>query len=89
MSDTGRQSLTDKAGAAIKPDSQKSYLEQGTDMLKGKADSAASTGQPESQKSWTQQAGDAVSGNKNDNQESLMGRAKDALGMNQDTTRKP
>lgn len=30
--------LSDKAGAALKPDSQKSYLEQGTDMLKGKAD---------------------------------------------------
>ena len=27
-----------EAEAAIKPDSQKSYLEQGSDMLKGKAD---------------------------------------------------
>lgn len=29
MSDMGRQSLGDKAAAAVKPDSEKSYLEQG------------------------------------------------------------
>ncbi|KAJ9114989.1 hypothetical protein QFC22_005317 [Naganishia vaughanmartiniae] len=81
MSDMGRQDLSSKAGAALKPDSQKSYLEQGTDMLKGKADSAASTGQPESQKSFTQQAGDAVSGNSNQNSGSLMDKAKDAMGV--------
>ncbi|GHJ84803.1 hypothetical protein NliqN6_1205 [Naganishia liquefaciens] len=82
MSDMGRQSLGDKAGAALKPDSQKSYLEQGTDMLKGKADSAASTAQPESQKSFGQQIGDAVSGNQNQNSGSMMDKAKDALGIN-------
>ncbi|WVR09669.1 hypothetical protein IAU60_006744 [Kwoniella sp. DSM 27419] len=82
MSDTGRQSLTDKAGAAMKPDSQKSYLEQAGDMFKGKADSAASSGQPESQKSFTQQAGDMLSGNQNENQTSMADKAKDALGMN-------
>ncbi|KAJ9110021.1 hypothetical protein QFC20_003095 [Naganishia adeliensis] len=86
MSDMGRQSLGDKAGAALKPDSQNksppSYLEQGTDMLKGKADSAGSTAQPESQKSFGQQAGDAVSGNQNQNSESLMDKATNALGAN-------
>ncbi|OCF30902.1 hypothetical protein I317_01598 [Kwoniella heveanensis CBS 569] len=82
MSDTGRQSLTDKAGAALKPDSEKSYLEQGTDALKGKADSAASSGQPESQKSYTQQIGDAVSGNSNENQESIGDKISNALGGN-------
>ncbi|KAI9633864.1 heat shock protein 9/12-domain-containing protein [Dioszegia hungarica] len=82
MSDMGRQSLGDKAGAALKPDSQKSYLEQATDTIKGKADSAASSGQPESQKSFTQQAGDAISGNQNENSGSLLDSAKNALGMN-------
>ncbi|KAJ9095587.1 hypothetical protein QFC21_005458 [Naganishia friedmannii] len=81
MSDMGRQSVTDKAGAALKPDSQKSVLEQGADMLKGKTDSAASTAQPESQKSFTQQAGDAVSGNSNQNSGSMMDKAKDAMGI--------
>ncbi|KAK1922302.1 heat shock protein 9/12-domain-containing protein [Papiliotrema laurentii] len=80
MSDFGRQSLGDKAGAAMKPDSQKSYLEQAGDAIKGKTDSAASTAQPESQKSYTQQAGDMLSGNKNDNQESLMDKAKNTFG---------
>ncbi|KAF8892452.1 heat shock protein 9/12-domain-containing protein, partial [Infundibulicybe gibba] len=46
MSDTGRQSLTDKAGAAIKPDSQKSTTEHLGDKFKGNTDSAASTLQP-------------------------------------------
>ncbi|RXK36560.1 hypothetical protein M231_06170 [Tremella mesenterica] len=81
MSDTGRQSATDKAGAALKPDSEKSYLEQAGDAIKGKADSAASTAQPQSQKSYGQGAIDAISGNKNDNQESLMDKAKGALGV--------
>lgn len=31
MSDANRQSMTDKAGAAIKPDSQKGYVESATD----------------------------------------------------------
>ncbi|KGB76603.1 hypothetical protein CNBG_2441 [Cryptococcus deuterogattii R265] len=83
MSDTGRQSLTDKAGAALKPDSEKSYLEQAKDTISGKTDSAASTAQPQSQKSYTQEIGDAFSGNKNDNQESLTDKAKNAFGANQ------
>ncbi|ORX40482.1 heat shock protein 9/12-domain-containing protein [Kockovaella imperatae] len=83
MSDMGRQSFGDKAEAALKPDSQKSYLEQAKDTIAGKADSAASSAQPESQKSWTQQAGDAISGNQNENSGSLLDKAKDALGMNE------
>jgi hypothetical protein len=62
-----RESFTSKAGAALKPDSEKSTTEHIGDTLKGKADSAASTAQPESEKSYTQQAGDAVSGNSNEN----------------------
>ncbi|GFZ49088.1 hypothetical protein JCM24511_06838 [Saitozyma sp. JCM 24511] len=62
MSDTGRQSLTDKVGSAVKPDSEKTYLEQATDFVKGKADSVASAVQPQQEKSTTQKIGDAVTG---------------------------
>ncbi|KAJ6597084.1 heat shock protein 9/12-domain-containing protein [Mycena vulgaris] len=56
MSDTGRQSLTDKAGAAIKPDSQKSTTEHVGDKFKGTTDSVASTLQPNSEKTTSQKA---------------------------------
>ncbi|KAK7019329.1 heat shock protein 9/12-domain-containing protein [Favolaschia claudopus] len=81
MSDTGRQSLTDKAGAALKPDSEKSTTEHMGDSLKGTGDSIASTLQPSSEKSTTQKAGDAVSGNSNENDQSLLDKAKNAVGM--------
>ncbi|TFK42435.1 heat shock protein 9/12-domain-containing protein [Crucibulum laeve] len=81
MSEAGRQSFTDKAGAALKPDSQKSTTEQAGDFLKGKSDSAASTVQPNSHKSATQQVGDSVSGNQNHNQESILDKAKNAVGL--------
>ncbi|KAJ7510066.1 heat shock protein 9/12-domain-containing protein [Mycena galericulata] len=81
MSDTGRQSLTDKAGAALKPDSQKTSTEQIGDTLKGTADSIASTLQPNSDKGATQKAGDSVSGNSNENSQSLLDQAKNAVGL--------
>ncbi|CAK5277349.1 unnamed protein product [Mycena citricolor] len=81
MSDTGRQSFTDKAGAALKPDSQKSTTEQLGDHLKGTGDSLGSTLQPQSEKSTAQKAGDALSGNQNNNNESLMNKAKNAMGL--------
>ncbi|KAA1473941.1 hypothetical protein DENSPDRAFT_305351 [Dentipellis sp. KUC8613] len=83
MTDAGRQSFTDKVASSVKPDSEKSTTEHFGDKFQGKADSAASTAQPESQKSYTQQASDAVTGNKNDNHESLTGKAKNALGFGQ------
>jgi hypothetical protein len=46
MSDASRQSFTDKAGAALKPDSQKSTLEQAGDFVKGKSDNVASSAEP-------------------------------------------
>ncbi|KAF8733694.1 hypothetical protein AX14_003622 [Amanita brunnescens Koide BX004] len=46
MSDQARQSVTDKVGAAVKPDSEKSLMEQVGDKSKGMADSVASTLQP-------------------------------------------
>lgn len=81
MSDTGRQSLTDKAGAAFKPDSQKTTTEQLGDHVKGTGDSLASTFQPQSEKSSSQKAGDAVSGNSNNNDESMLSKAKNAVGL--------
>ncbi|KAJ6508286.1 heat shock protein 9/12-domain-containing protein [Mycena sanguinolenta] len=81
MSDTGRQSMTDKAGAAFKPDSQKSTTEQLGDHFEGTGDSIASTFQPESQKSTTQKVGDTFSSNSNHNDESLLTKAKNAVGM--------
>jgi len=81
MSDTGRQSLTDKAGAAMKPDSQKTTTEHMGDKLKGTSDSLMSSMQPNSEKSTTQQAGDAVSSNSNETQPSMMQKAKNAVGM--------
>nr|BAN58303.1 heat shock protein 9 [Hypsizygus marmoreus] len=79
MSDTGRQSFTDKAGSALKPDSQKTTVEQAGDYVKGTADSAASTLTPSSEKSTSQKAGDTVSGSQTE--ESLLDKAKHAVGM--------
>ncbi|KAH6918417.1 heat shock protein 9/12-domain-containing protein [Coprinopsis sp. MPI-PUGE-AT-0042] len=81
MSDLGRQSLGDKATAALKPDSQKSTTEHLGDKFKGNADSAGSTLQPSSEKSATQKLGDTVSGNSNENSGSLLDKAKNAVGL--------
>ncbi|KAG1870160.1 heat shock protein 9/12-domain-containing protein [Suillus subalutaceus] len=81
MADTGRQSMTDKAATAMKPESQKSMTEQAGDKVKGMSDSVASTLQPQSEKSTTQKAGDTVSGNSNEGQESLAEKAKHAMGL--------
>ncbi|KAI4527878.1 hypothetical protein K523DRAFT_248924 [Schizophyllum commune Tattone D] len=82
MSQAGRQDFTDKAASAMKPDSQKTATEQVSDYAKGTADSLASTVQPNSEKSGTQRAGDSLSGNSNENQDSLLNKAKNAMGMN-------
>ncbi|KAA1474340.1 hypothetical protein DENSPDRAFT_931588 [Dentipellis sp. KUC8613] len=82
MADAGRQSFTDKASSAMKPDSQKSMTEQASDKAKGMYDSLASSAQPESQKSTGQQVGDSVSSNSNENSGSLADKAKDLFGMN-------
>ncbi|CAI4062012.1 hypothetical protein SUVZ_06G0390 [Saccharomyces uvarum] len=41
MSDTGRKGFGDKASEALKPDSQKSYAEQGKEFVTDKADKLA------------------------------------------------
>ncbi|KAE8222476.1 hypothetical protein CF319_g4334 [Tilletia indica] len=77
MSDAGRRDLTSQIGSNVKPDSQKSFVEQGKEKL----DSLASSAQPESQKSTTQKIGDSVSGNSNENQTSIVDSVKDTLGL--------
>ncbi|RXW22322.1 hypothetical protein EST38_g3512 [Candolleomyces aberdarensis] len=81
MSDTGRQSFTDKAGSAMKPDSQKGVFEQAGDHVKGTSDSVASTLQPQGEKSTSQKMGDTFSSNSNENHESVMDKTKNALGL--------
>nr|BAN58300.1 heat shock protein 9 [Grifola frondosa]BAN58301.1 heat shock protein 9 [Grifola frondosa] len=81
MADAGRQSFTDKMSSSMKPDTQKSMTESMGDKMKGMGDSVASTLQPESQKSTTQQVGDSMSGNSNENQDSMMNKMKNAVGM--------
>ncbi|THH07728.1 hypothetical protein EW145_g3175 [Phellinidium pouzarii] len=76
-----RQSFSDKASNAMKPDSEKTTAEHMGDKLKGNADSAASSMQPESEKSYTQKAGDMFSGNSNENNESFVDKTKNAMGM--------
>ncbi|KAG6833687.1 hypothetical protein H0H87_002883 [Tephrocybe sp. NHM501043] len=83
MSDTNRQSFTDKAGSALKPDSQKTTTEHVGDTIKGKMDSAASTLQPNTEKSSSQRASDSVSGNQNQDKEGILNKAKGAVGMDQ------
>jgi hypothetical protein len=51
------------------------------DHFKGAGDSVASTFQPQSDKSATQKAGDTFSSNSNNNDESLLNKAKNAVGM--------
>ncbi|EPQ32456.1 uncharacterized protein PFL1_00652 [Pseudozyma flocculosa PF-1] len=81
MSDTGRQGFADKASSAIKPDSQKSTGE----VAKEKLDNAAATLQPDSTKSTSQQAGDKLSGS-DKSDESLLDKAKNAVGLNNNNT---
>ncbi|KAB5593309.1 hypothetical protein CTheo_3227 [Ceratobasidium theobromae] len=83
---SGRQSFTDKAGAALKPDSQKSTTEHIGDTIKGNADSMASTLQPNESKSDSQKLGDTFSGNSNENKESLFQQAKNAIGLGENRT---
>ncbi|KAJ3863494.1 heat shock protein 9/12-domain-containing protein [Lentinula novae-zelandiae] len=81
MSDTGRQNLTDKASDALKPDSEKSTLESLGDSVKSTGDSLASTVEPESHKSAPQKTTDALSSNSNQNTDSLLAKAQNAIGL--------
>ncbi|KAJ3857011.1 heat shock protein 9/12-domain-containing protein [Lentinula lateritia] len=81
MSDPGRQNFTDKASNALEPESEKSTLESFGDSAKSTVDSLASTAEPESQKSVPQKATDTLSSNSNDNQDSLLAKAQNAIGL--------
>ena len=61
MSDTFRKDFSDKASEAVKPDSEKSYLDKAKETVTDKADKVGSKAQPEEEKSYLQQASDKVS----------------------------
>lgn len=61
MSDTGRKDFTDKAAEAIKPESEKSYLEQAKETITDYADKAASYLQADKDKGVAQNVSDNVS----------------------------
>merc|ERR1711874_949079 len=95
MSDALRQDTSDKVKSTMKPDSEKSTLEKGSESVKGTADSVAGKAQPDSEKSTGQSITDSVSGGSKDasNQGSSMlnqaseglsnaaTQAQDALGL--------
>ncbi|KZT59211.1 heat shock protein 9/12 [Calocera cornea HHB12733] len=62
MSDTGRESITDKVSAAVKPDSQKTTTEHFGDAITGKADNAAGKVEGENNKSTLQSISDTLTG---------------------------
>nr|POE66144.1 12 kda heat shock protein [Quercus suber] len=66
MSDSLRQSNTDKLGSSMKPDSQKTTMESVSDSAKSAGDSIAGSMQPEGQKSTSQKATDSVTGGSKD-----------------------
>ncbi|KAK5115034.1 hypothetical protein LTR62_001731 [Meristemomyces frigidus] len=83
MSDSMRQSTTDKAASSLKPDSSKSTTEKAGDSIKSTADSVAGSVQPESEKSTGQKATDTVSGGSKDAStggQSMMDSASETLG---------
>ncbi|CCF57309.1 hypothetical protein KAFR_0C03170 [Kazachstania africana CBS 2517] len=60
MSDVGRKDFGDKAKETIKPDSEKSYYEQGKEKVSDEYDKLAGKLQPEENKSTTQSLGDSA-----------------------------
>ncbi|KAF8608902.1 hypothetical protein BDV93DRAFT_551703 [Ceratobasidium sp. AG-I] len=61
MSDLARESFTDKAAAAVIPDSQQSNSTVASNTVKGKADEVAGS-LPGGTKSDSQKAGDTLTG---------------------------
>lgn len=62
MSDLGRKDIGDKVKSTVKPDSEKSNLENLKDTVTDKLDNAAGKGTPNDGKSYVQQASDAIFG---------------------------
>nr|OQO16223.1 hypothetical protein B0A51_15491 [Rachicladosporium sp. CCFEE 5018] len=88
MSDLGRKSNADKLGDKLQPDSSKSTLDKVGDSLTGAGDKVARDVVPDSQKSTSQSLSDKADRTKDSHtghnapgQESLLDKAKDAVGM--------
>ena len=60
MSDSYRKDFSDKAAEAVKPDSQKGYVEKGKEFVTDKADQVAGKAQPESEKGVFQGVSDSA-----------------------------
>ncbi|KAK5778403.1 lipid-binding protein HSP12 PWA37_000345 [Arxiozyma heterogenica] len=85
MSDTGRKDFSDKAKEALKPESEKGYVEKGKEYVTDAADKVAGTVQPESNKGVLQGVSDAAKSGKDEAEsqkagtESYSEQAKDYL----------
>lgn len=66
MSDAGRKDFSDKFSEKVKPDSQKTYLEQGKETVTDAADRVAGAVQPEHDKGVAQGVHDAAKSGKDD-----------------------
>lgn len=77
MSDLGRKDFSDKVSEAVKPESEKSTLEQTKNTVTDKLDEYAGKGTPDNQKSFTQSAADHAKQGHDD--------AKDAVNKDQQT----
>lgn len=60
MSDTGRKPFTDKISETIKPESQKTYVEQGKEVVTDALDGVAAKATPNSQKGFGQAVADSA-----------------------------
>lgn len=66
MSDAGRKDFGDKVSEAVKPDSQKSTLEKGKEVVTDQADKLAGKLQPEENKGVGQTVHDSAQQGKDD-----------------------
>ncbi|OBA21887.1 hypothetical protein METBIDRAFT_39016 [Metschnikowia bicuspidata var. bicuspidata NRRL YB-4993] len=71
MSDTGRKSFTDKAQEAMKPESEKSYLEKAKEGVTNAVDGFAAKNVPDSEKSFGQTVADNAKQGKDDAKDSV------------------
>lgn len=70
MSDPMRKDFGDKVAEHVKPEQQKSYLDQGKEYLTDAADKVQAKIHPEQNKSTTQKVGDTLEGKSGGKQES-------------------
>ncbi|KAF3988665.1 hypothetical protein FT663_02099 [Candidozyma haemuli var. vulneris] len=75
MSDAGRKPFADKVSETVKPDSEKSYLEQGKEAVTDTIDSFAGKNVPDSEKSFGQSVADHAKQGKDDAQKEIEGQS--------------